>query len=66
MAGDGELEDMDRATVVVGWEEVYVEDGKIVNVEEGKSLYPSFAECVKLGVTDKLTTVCHDLLKSKL
>lgn len=48
VAGDAEVTDMERGTVTAGWEEVYVEDGKIVNVDEdGKSTYPTFAECLK-------------------
>ncbi|PSN67736.1 hypothetical protein BS50DRAFT_675780 [Corynespora cassiicola Philippines] len=49
IAGDDDIVASDRATVVAGWEEVYVEDGKIVNVEDGKSVYPPFSQCIKVG-----------------
>lgn len=61
IAGDDEVIDNDKATVTAGWEEVYVEDGKIVNIEDGKSLYPSFVECEKLGAAGKRTTAPADL-----
>jgi hypothetical protein len=48
--------------VISGWEEVYVEDGKIVNIEGGKSLYPSFAECVKVGDASKATKAPDDVV----
>lgn len=50
------LVDMERATVVAGWEEVYVEDGKIVNVEEGKSLYGPYEERSNIGSASQKTT----------
>ncbi|RYN18569.1 hypothetical protein AA0112_g11473 [Alternaria arborescens] len=49
IAGDDKIIDVENVTVTAGWEEVYIEDGKIVNIEDGKSLYPPFAECVKVG-----------------
>lgn len=49
IAGDDKIIDVENVTVAAGWEEVYIEDGKIVNIEDGKSLYPPFAECVKVG-----------------
>jgi hypothetical protein len=50
-----------RGSFEAGWEEVDVENGKIVNVEDGKSLYPSFAECLKLGESSQPTNVPLDL-----
>lgn len=55
VAADDEVTDSERATVVAGWEEVYIEDGKIVNVENGESLYPPFGECIKVGDASKRT-----------
>jgi hypothetical protein len=49
IAGDDAIIDVENATVSAGWEEVYIEDGKIVNIEDGKSLYPPFTESVKVG-----------------
>ena len=34
---ESEVVAQDRGTMTVGWEEVYVEDGKMVNLEGGKS-----------------------------
>jgi hypothetical protein len=47
---DEEMVDSSRATMAAGWEEVYVDEGEIVNVVEGKSVYPPLQEC--LGLTD--------------
>jgi hypothetical protein len=55
VVGDDEVVDAERATVTAGWEEIYVEDGKIVNTENGQSLYPPFTECIKAGDTSKRT-----------
>ncbi|KAF2004624.1 hypothetical protein P154DRAFT_571840 [Amniculicola lignicola CBS 123094] len=33
-----------RAIATAGWEEVYIEDRKVVNVAEGESLYAGFEE----------------------
>jgi cytosine/adenosine deaminase-related metal-dependent hydrolase len=41
---------------------VYVEDGKIVNVEDGQSLHPSFAECVKVGDAGQATKTPGDVV----
>jgi hypothetical protein len=49
IAGDDAIIDVHNATVTAGWEEVYVEDGKIVNIEYGNSLYTPFKESVKVG-----------------
>ena len=49
IAGDDAIIDVHNATVTVGWEEIYVEDGKIVNIEDGNSLYTPFEESVKVG-----------------
>jgi hypothetical protein len=48
--------------VISGWEEVYVEGGRIVNVEDGKSLYPSFAKCVKVRDASKATKAPNDVV----
>jgi hypothetical protein len=61
IAGDDEVVDPERATVTAGWEEVYVEDGNIVNIEDGKSLYPPFTECIKAGDASKPTSAPSDL-----
>jgi hypothetical protein len=55
VAGDEKTSDMTKATITAGWEEVYVEHGKIVNVEDGESVYPAFAECVTVGSASKPT-----------
>ncbi|KAF2824080.1 hypothetical protein CC86DRAFT_355534 [Ophiobolus disseminans] len=44
VAGDNEYIDSERGTISAGWE-----DGKVVNVEDGNSLYPAFDECVRVG-----------------
>ncbi|EMR67563.1 hypothetical protein MGN70_009731 [Eutypa lata] len=44
----------DTATVTLTWIEVYLEDGKMVNVSaEGESLYPSFAELSDIKGTEE-------------
>ena len=35
VGADNEMQDGERGTVDMGWEEVYVEDGRVVNVGEG-------------------------------
>lgn len=49
VAEDEMTTDGSKGTISAGWEEMYVEDGKIVNVEEGKSVYPPFIDAVKVG-----------------
>ena len=50
VSDEDKMVDRERATLVAGWEEVYVEDGKIVNVEDGKISYAdSFAERSAVG-----------------
>ncbi|KAF2453854.1 hypothetical protein BDY21DRAFT_354343 [Lineolata rhizophorae] len=54
VTGEDELKlaDQDRGTLVTGWEEVYVEDGKVVNVEDGECMYGTYAErsaCLRAG-----------------
>ncbi|KAF2469557.1 uncharacterized protein BDR25DRAFT_288459 [Lindgomyces ingoldianus] len=61
IADDDDIVDPSKATVTAGWEEVYVEDGKIVNIENGKSIYPSFAECEKLGAVGRATSISADM-----
>jgi hypothetical protein len=58
---DEKIVDGEKGTVNVGWEEVYVENGQIVNVDDGQSTYPSFAECVKVGTSSKGTSEISDL-----
>ncbi|KAI1464435.1 uncharacterized protein F4812DRAFT_443399 [Daldinia caldariorum] len=44
----------DTATVTLTWIEVYLEDGKVVNVSpEGESLFPSFAELSDIKITEE-------------
>lgn len=50
LAEEGDMVDAERAELTVGWEEVYVEDGKVVNVADGKSEYPPFTKSVELAV----------------
>lgn len=46
--------DLETTTVTLTWIEVYLEDGKLVNVDsEGKSLQPSFEELSDIKVADK-------------
>ncbi|KAH7125648.1 EthD domain-containing protein [Dendryphion nanum] len=47
--GESEVVALDKGTMTIGWEEVYVEDGKVVNVVDGRSAYPTFAESSNLG-----------------
>lgn len=61
ISGDDEVIDNSKATIAAGWEEVYVEDGKVVNLEHGESIYPSFAECEKFATEGKRTTAPADL-----
>lgn len=49
VAGDNDYVDTERATVTAGWEEVYVDNGEIVNVVDGQSQYPPYSECIKLA-----------------
>lgn len=44
---EANLADQERALLSIGWEEVYVEDGKVVNIENGESVYQGFGESVK-------------------
>ena len=45
---------LDNTTVALTWVEVYLEDGKLVNIgADGKSLQPSFAEQSDIQVSDK-------------
>ncbi|KAF2106509.1 hypothetical protein BDV96DRAFT_607380 [Lophiotrema nucula] len=48
VAGEDDIVDGMRGTVSAGWEEVYVEDGKIVIVVEWESMYPGFEEAVEV------------------
>lgn len=58
VTGDEEVTDAQKGSVSAGWEEVYVENGKIVNVdEEGRSLYPGFKEAVKSVVEESAERV---------
>jgi hypothetical protein len=61
VAGDDKTVDLTKATITAGWEEVYVENGKIVNVQDGESIYPAFAECVTVGSASKVTEAPADL-----
>ncbi|KAJ4293578.1 hypothetical protein N0V90_008861 [Kalmusia sp. IMI 367209] len=47
MKAEVHLVDQERANISIGWEEVFVEDGKVVNVDGAKSSYPSWAETVE-------------------
>ncbi|ROV89111.1 hypothetical protein VMCG_09863 [Cytospora schulzeri] len=45
---------LDETTVTLTWIEVYLEDGKLVNIDgQGKSLQPSFAEQSDIQIADK-------------
>lgn len=45
---------LDTTTVTLTWIEVYLEDGKLVNIDnQGKSLQPSFAEQSNIQISDK-------------
>ncbi|KAL1616302.1 hypothetical protein SLS56_011466 [Neofusicoccum ribis] len=45
---------MDTTIITLTWIEVYLEDGKIVNIDsEGKSLQPSFAEQSRIELATK-------------
>ncbi|RHZ60656.1 hypothetical protein CDV55_104181 [Aspergillus turcosus] len=45
---------LDATTISVTWIEVYLKDGKIVNIDsEGKSLQPSFAERSVIALPEK-------------
>jgi hypothetical protein len=60
IANEDEIVDGTKATVSAGWEEVYVEDGKVVNIVDGKSVYPPFSESIKVGSASKDTTVTSE------
>ncbi|KAI0539809.1 hypothetical protein GGR58DRAFT_463532 [Xylaria digitata] len=45
--------DLATTTVTISWVEVYLEDGKLVNIDnEGKSLQPSFEELSDIKLSD--------------
>lgn len=45
---------LDETTVALNWVEVYLEDGKLVNVgADGQSLQPSFAEQSDIQASEK-------------
>lgn len=45
--------DLATTTVTLSWVEVYLENGKLVNIDsEGKSLQPSFEELSNIKVSD--------------
>lgn len=45
---------LDETTVALSWVEVYLEDGKLVNIgADGQSLQPSFAEQSNVQVSNK-------------
>lgn len=45
---------LDETTVLLNWVEVYLEDGKLVNIgADGKSLQPSFEEQSDIQVSEK-------------
>lgn len=45
---------LDQATVAISWVEVYLEDGKLVNIgPDGKSTQPSFAEQSDVKISDR-------------
>lgn len=45
---------LDKTTVALTWIEVYLEDGKLVNIDEhGKSTQPSFAEQSSIEAAEK-------------
>ncbi|ROW18109.1 hypothetical protein VPNG_00187 [Cytospora leucostoma] len=45
---------LDETTVTLAWIEVYLEDGKLVNIDaQGKSLQPSFAEQSDIQIAEK-------------
>lgn len=45
---ESEIVAQDKGTLTIGWEEVYIEEGKMVNVSDGKSEYPALVEVGKL------------------
>lgn len=45
---------LDKTTITLTWIEVYLEDGKLVNIDAGgKSLQPSFAEQSDIQIAEK-------------
>ncbi|KAI6089180.1 hypothetical protein F4821DRAFT_67200 [Hypoxylon rubiginosum] len=54
--------DHETTTVTLTWIEVYLEDGKLVNVDvAGKSLQPSFEELSDIKVADKPVANYYDV-----
>lgn len=51
--------DNSRGSLRIGWEEVYIEDGKIVEVTDG---YGDFAEKSQLGSSSNPTSASADIL----
>jgi hypothetical protein len=56
VAGEDEICDQVRAKITAGWEEVFVEDGKIVDVD-----YGTWEERSRVGQDSKLTTAPDDI-----
>ena len=61
VAGEDEVCDQSTATLNAGWEEVYVDEGKVVNVVDGESQYESFAVNSKIGSEGKTTSAPSDI-----
>lgn len=53
LAEEVDIIDPSRANLTLGWEEVYVEDGKVVNIEGGAGTYPDYTTIVSQLVGDK-------------
>lgn len=55
--------DNDKAHVVAGWVEVYVDEGKVVNIDEkGETMYSQpFAEKIKIGWESQVTSVPNNV-----
>ncbi|KAJ4346819.1 uncharacterized protein N0V89_010751 [Didymosphaeria variabile] len=47
MGDEADMCDPGRAELSIGWEEMFVEDGKVVNVEDGTSAYQPWADSVE-------------------
>ncbi|KAB8276137.1 hypothetical protein BDV30DRAFT_235974 [Aspergillus minisclerotigenes] len=56
IAGEDEILDQTRAHVTAGWEEVFIEDGKTVDVER-----PSWEELTSMGHDSKTTCAPEDV-----
>lgn len=52
--------DINRAKVTLSWIEVYLEDGKLVNIDsQGRSVQPSFEELSDIKLSDRPAAKYH-------